>query len=406
LRTVVSSEVAALCLVIFLADVVAGIIMPTFSLFARDVGLSLALLGALNTLGGVTQLAASLPLGVVSDRVGRTRVITGGLLLFAASMLAFSVADGAGLIALGRVLQGVAVIATFQIGAAYLGDITPPGRRAVAFGSYTTAMGLGFTVGPLIGGQIAERWDARVSYAVAAAIALLGALLARQLLHESPAHAPSARGAWLANVGLLARRHDLALVSIGNLLVSFTFAGPIATFLPLYARGALIAEATIGTLFAIRALVSAAGRVPNSVVTRRVGNLPILLGALMLQSVVMFGIAGTTDVVWLAVLLSVDGLAFGAYLVAGQTWVADHTEAAYRGAAVGLYAAAGSVGGIAAPLALGLVAERWGVETVFVVNGWFMLLGSVGFLAGTLAIVRRGRMATAQAGVTQTGHQR
>ncbi|MDQ3349624.1 MAG: MFS transporter, partial [Acidobacteriota bacterium] len=322
-----------------------------------------------------------------SDRIGRTRILTLGLLAFAGSMAAYALADGAWLLGLGRVLQGVAVVATFQIGAAYLGDITSPGQRAVAFGSYTTAMGLGFTVGPILGGQIAETWDARTSYAVAVVLSLLGALMIRRLLHEPPRRVAVSRGAWIGQLGLLLRRRDLTLVSAGNLLVSFTFAGAISTFLPLYARNAGISEATIGTLFAVRAFVSAAGRIPNSIITRRVGSQPILLGALVLQVVVMFGIAQTTSTLWLAVLLGIDGLAFGGYLVAGQTWVADHTEPAYRGAAVGLYSAASSIGGILAPLLLGIVAEIWSVGVVFTVNGWIMAAGGIVYLA-TVALQR------------------
>ena len=383
-----SSEVFALCVIIFVADIVAGIIIPTFSLFARDLGISLALLGALNTLSGVTQLTASIPLGIMSDRVGRTRILTLGLLAFAGSMAAYALADGAWLLGLGRVLQGVAVVATFQIGAAYLGDITSPGQRAVAFGSYTTAMGLGFTVGPILGGQIAETWDARASYAVAVALSLLGALMIQRLLHEPPRRTSASRDPWFNQLGLLLRRHDLTLVSAGNLLVSFTFAGAISTFLPLYARNAGISEATIGTLFAVRAFVSAAGRIPNSIVTRRVGSQPILLGALVLQVIVMFGIAGTTSTLWLAVLLGIDGLAFGGYLVAGQTWVADHTEPEYRGAAVGLYSAASSIGGILAPLLLGIVAEVWDVGLVFSINAWMLVIGATGYCIAIVALHR------------------
>jgi MFS family permease len=383
-RASLTSEVAALCLVIFLADVVAGIIIPSFSLYARDLGVSLALLGAINTLGGITQLGASIPLGVFSDRIGRTRVVMVGLSAFLLAMLAFAVADGPWMIAVGRVLQGIAVVATFQIGAAYLGDITAPGQRAVAFGSYTTAMGLGFTVGPLVGGAIAEEWGARESYLVAAGVALLSIAVAKRLLHDPPRPSQAARPSWYRDLGLLAKQHDLTLVALGNLLTSLTFAGAISTFLPLYARESGISQATIGTMFAVRALVSAAGRIPNSIVTKAVGDQPVLFGALALQVVVLLGIAWTDDVVLLTILLALDGLAFGGYLVAGQTYVADHTDIAHRGAAVGLYSALGSIGGITGPLALGIVADVWDVRTTFTVNGVVMIAGCVLYLIGTI----------------------
>ncbi len=181
----------------------------------------------------------------------------------------------------------------------------------------------------------------------------------------------------------------MTLVALGSLLTSLTFAGAISTFLPLYAKESGISQATIGTMFAIRALVSAAGRIPNSIVTRAVGDQPVLFGALALQVVVLFGIARTDDVLLLTLLLALDGLAFGGYLVAGQTYVADHTDIDHRGAAVGLYSALGSIGGIAGPLALGLVAQRWDVRTIFTVNGWIMVAGCVLYLAGTISVHRR-----------------
>jgi hypothetical protein len=65
LRGGLDRDVALLCLIIFIADVVFGVITPTFSLFAQDLGLSLAALGVLNTLGGATQFLVSAPLGVL-----------------------------------------------------------------------------------------------------------------------------------------------------------------------------------------------------------------------------------------------------------------------------------------------------------------------------------------------------
>lgn len=388
-RQGIDRRVASLCLVIFVADVVAGVVAPTFSPYAQGLGLSLAALGALNTLGGATQFLVSAPLGILSDRLGRTGVITGGLIAFALTMTLFMLADGAPLLVAGRMLQGLAVVACFQIGAAYLGDITPPGRRAVAFGAFTTAMGLGFTTGPLLGGLIADRWSTRASYVAGALLALGGAVLAHLLLRDAPSEGRRAT-TWYSGIRDAMRRNDLLVVSFGNLLINVTFAGSISTFFALYARDAGLGAATVGTLFAVRAFVSALGRLPNSVVTRLVGDQPVLLGAMAIQAAVLFGIAWSERYWLLASLLALEGLAYGAYLVAGQTWVADHTEAATRGAAVGLYGSFGSLGGIIAPLAFGLVADRYAVRMVFLVNGWLMLAGLAVAITATVLISRAG----------------
>ena len=156
-RMRIPADVAAICLVIILADIVSGISAPTFPLHARSLGLDLATIGWLPASSGVVSLCLALPIGLLSDRIGRRRVIVGGMFAFALGMFCVGVAHGLPLLLVGCLLFGAAGVATFQIGAALLGDVTTPGQRAMAFGLYTTAMGVGFTIGPLIGGQVAER---------------------------------------------------------------------------------------------------------------------------------------------------------------------------------------------------------------------------------------------------------
>lgn len=399
LRQSLPAEVFTLCLVILLADIVAGIFLPTFSLYARDLGVSLALLGILNTVGGLTQLAASLPLGIVSDVVGRTRVLTAGTLAFALALLILGLVGSVPALFVGRVLFAIGSVATFQIGAAYLGDITAPEQRSTAFGLYTTAMGLGFALGPIIGGQIAATGGTARAYLVGACIALT-ALLVTALMLRGGRVAPRPAGAAprettggldvRGRLGSIVGTPDLLLVTFGNMLIMLTFAGAVTTFFPVYGREIALTQATIGTMFALRATVSTLGRFPNGMISRAFGSWTVMLGALCLNVVAMFGIAATTSPWLLTMLLAAEGLAFGAYLVAGQTYVADHTAPAVRGTAVGFYSMAGSLGAALTPFVLGLVADRWGVGQVFVVTGWALLVGLACTAAGVV-MLRRAR---------------
>ena len=313
IRAGLTPDVVALCAIIFLADVTSGVVSPTFSLFAQGLGVSLAMLGLLSTVGGLTQLLTSLPLGVLSDRVGRARVLLGGLGAFAAALLVMAAAQGLPLLLVSRILMGAAVVGTFQIGAAHLGDITEPAQRPFAFGLYTTAMGSGFTVGPLLGSQLAQYRSPRVAYLVGAAIALAGLAIAWRI-HRG--HRPAAPGATrpgaMRNVRAVLTHRSLMLVSFGNLLVSLTFAAAITTFFPIYGEQVFLTQATIGTIFAVRALVSTLGRLPNGIISRYFGHEAVMLAALGLDAVVMFGMAHVTDVRLLTVLVAIEGLAFGA----------------------------------------------------------------------------------------------
>jgi len=386
----VRRAIALLCAVIFLADVVFGIVAPTFSLFAKDLGIAVALLGTINTLGSFTQLLISLPIGLLSDRLSRPRVITAGMVIYAAALASFAVAQGPALLIVGRIFTAFAAVAIFQIGSAHLGDITVTGQREVAYGWLTTAMGLGFTVGPLIGSQLAERYGPRSAYVVGSIIALVGGLVAWRFLREPGGQCPVTprAGSLFGGMRHILRQRDILVVSFGNMLMGVAFSGAIATFFPIYGDHVMISEGAIGTMFAIRALVSAASRFPNSMLARRVGSKPILLLALFLEVIVMFSIARTGQRVPLTVLLAAEGLAFGAYLVAGQTYIAEHTTRETRGAAVGVYSTASNLGGTAAPILLGLIAGRWGIASVFTVASCALGVGFIICAAGMLFVYR------------------
>lgn len=386
-----------LCLVIFLADVVAGIFVPTFALYARDIGVSLALLGSLNTIGGCTQLATSLPLGIVSDLIGRTRVLFVGMLTFAAALLLLASAGSVWALLVGRMMFAIASVATFQIGATYLGDVTLPEQRSLAFGVFTTAMGLGFAIGPLLGGYVAGMYGTPGAYVLGAGVAMLGLLVAATSLSwrppARPAQTMSRRGRHtiVQDMRAFGSTLDLVLVTFGNFLVTLTFSGAITTFFPVYGREIGLSPAAIGVMFTVRATVSTIGRFPNGVISRVFSSWAVIIAALVLNIVAMFGISATTDPLALSAFLAAEGLAFGAYLVAGQTYVADRTIAESRGTAVGLYATAGSIGGAFAPLVLGMIADRFGIAEVFVVTGWTLVAG-LGILALGLVAVRERRM--------------
>ncbi len=390
IRRDLTRDVAELCAVIFIADVVSGVLSPTFSIFAEGLGVSLALLGIITTIGGLTQLVLGLPIGIYSDRIGRPRVLLIGLTAFIFCMLSTAAATGPVMLFFSRVLYGIAGVATFSIGAAHLGDITTREQRPFAFGLYTSCMGLGFTIGPLLGAQLADRFSAPTAYVVGAIIGVAGLALGVHIMLKSTprSHSGATRAAGMTNVRGIMRNRRLMLVTFGNMLMSLTFAGGVSTFFPIYANELLISQAAIGVMFAVRALVSTLGRLPNGIISRALGSQSVMLSALLLDTIVMLAIAHTSSIVFLTILLAVEGLAFGAYLVSGQTFVADNTEIQNRGAAIGVYSTASSIGSSVAPLVLGLVANAYGVRLVFTVTGAVLGVGLIISIAASILLAR------------------
>jgi MFS family permease len=387
-------KLIALCAIIFLADIVLGLLVSTFSVYARVSGTTLATIGLINTVAGLINLGAAIPFGTLSDRVGRFRLLSGGLLAFAMAMLVLGLSASAPALWFGKLLFGLGSVAVFQTGHALVGDLTRPDQRHFAFGLLSTCMALGYGLGPFLGGILTDHLGHVFAYLLAVLVALAAGYLAARTFPAVPNSAKQkvrAASALFDGVRLICGTPDLLLVTFANMMMGLTFSAALGTFLPLYGRELALSQTTIGTMFAIRSGVSALGRMPNSLLAKRIGNLPVMLVALALDAVAMFGICWTKNPGTIIALLAIDGLAYGGFVVSGQTYLSNRTTTANRGSTGGVYAMASGIAGTAGPSLLAMVAERWGLRFVFGATGAALGLGAMTFASG-IAVLRARRI--------------
>ena len=385
-----------ICVVVFLADNVWSLQSPTFSIYAAGLGASLSLIGLLGSLAGFTQLCTSMWLGLQSDQHGRKIVIVLGLIIFALSMSIFAIASQPWMLVPGRILFGLGTVAIFTIGAAYVSDVIAKEERGIAFGLYATSMGLGATTGPFMGALIQPYVGIPGTYVWGALIAFCGALVAgwglsdtRKLRAEPlPMHRAPAISTML---GVL-RNPNLLAACLLTLVANTSFIGLIASFFPIYLAGFGTSQTVINSLFSLRAFCSTITRLPAGVLSSRTSRWLFLLVALGLMCLVAVGMAQTQNLVLLAALLVVEGIAFGSFLTVGQSFVAEHSTAETRGAAIGVYSTVGSLGSTFSPLLLGFIADAWGLPAVFRAAAAFVAFG----LIVICALYVRGRQAAAR----------
>ena len=122
-------------------------------------------------------------LGGLSDRFGRRPVILMSLLGAAASYVLSGVAPALGWLFVGRIIAGITG-ASFSAAGSYVADITPPEKRAQSFGLVGAAFGLGFILGPALGGSLGDV-GLRLPYFVAAGLNFLNLLYGVFVLPES-----------------------------------------------------------------------------------------------------------------------------------------------------------------------------------------------------------------------------
>lgn len=158
-------------------------------------------------------------LGALSDRFGRRPVLLCSLLGLGIDYIFLSFAPSVGWLFLGRIIAGIGG-ASYTTATAYVADISPPEKRSQNFGITGAAFGLGFIIGPVIGG-LSSHWGIRAPFMVAAALSLLNCLYGYFVLPESLARDKRRPFEWKrANpVGALAQMRKYPLVTV--LLLAF-----------------------------------------------------------------------------------------------------------------------------------------------------------------------------------------
>ena len=122
-------------------------------------------------------------LGAMSDRFGRRPVILLSIFGLGLDYLLMAVAPSLWWLLVGRILSGI-TSSSYPTASAYIADVTPPEQRAAKFGMLGAAFGIGFVIGPAVGGLLGAI-DLRLPFWVAGALCLLNAAYGFFVLPES-----------------------------------------------------------------------------------------------------------------------------------------------------------------------------------------------------------------------------
>jgi len=220
---------SAFVLVTVLLDTLGlGLLIPVAprlvaSFLGGDLGAASHYFGVLVSLYAAMQFLFAPVIGGLSDRFGRRPIILLSLLGAAASYLLSGFAPALSWLFIGRIISGITG-ASFSAAGAYIADVTPPEKRAQSFGLIGAVFGLGFIMGPALGGVLGEV-GLRVPYFVAAALNFVNMMYGLFVLPESLAPANRrafsfARANPLGSLRALAR-HPIVLGLAGTMMCSF-----------------------------------------------------------------------------------------------------------------------------------------------------------------------------------------
>ncbi|MCX8567599.1 TCR/Tet family MFS transporter [Aminobacter sp. MET-1] len=163
-----------------------GLIFPILPALLRDVTHAdnvAVYIGVMTALYAAMQFVFAPVLGSLSDRLGRRPVLLISLAGAAVNYLFLAFAPSLWMLLLGRAVAGL-TSANISVATAYITDISPKEQRARRFGLFNAMFGVGFIIGPVLGGVLGDHW-LRLPFIAAAALNACNLLLAFFILPES-----------------------------------------------------------------------------------------------------------------------------------------------------------------------------------------------------------------------------
>jgi len=214
-----------------------GIILPLLPFWAQRFGAGPVAVGLVLTIYALAQFLFAPVLGTLSDRYGRRPIILAALLTEALSLALSALAGSLFILLIARFIGG---LGASNIGSAQavVADVTPAEGRARGMGLVGAAIGLGFVVGPALGGVLAPLGTA-VPFWVAMLVALANALLVLRFLPETrwigttrASASPAAHGTGMILAGWrqVLRHPVVARLVAVNLLFTGAFSAMEAVF--------------------------------------------------------------------------------------------------------------------------------------------------------------------------------
>jgi DHA1 family tetracycline resistance protein-like MFS transporter len=383
------SALMILFLTVFIDLLGFGIVIPFLPLFAEQLHVRAAGIGLLVAIYSLTQLIFAPILGSFSDRLGRRPIILLGLFGSAVGYTIYGLSISFAWLLLSRTVHG-AFAGTVSTAQAYVADTTPPGRRTHAMGMIGAAFGLGFVLGPAIGGLLGH-WGLRVPVFFAAALSLANLLFAAWRLPEPHLVQQRSLGdlaraitepwrrlpAILANPALSSLFGDAFLLTSAFAILETTFALLAAQHFGYSATG-------IGGLLAFAGLIQALAQgYLVGKLAKRAGEFYLVIAGAVLTMLGMAPMGLTHSRGLLLVLLGVVSIGYGLASPAIASLITKRAPAPEQGQVLGVNQSALSLARIFGPLVGGALYQLTGGTGAYI--GAALLGASVLLLSSATA---------------------
>ncbi len=383
-------NLAALWLGQTLGMVAFSFVFPFFPLYVQTLGVqgtaeAAQWAGVIVAASAISMAVAQPIWGNLADRWGRKPMVVRSMLGAGLTVGAMGFVTSPEQLLLARLIQG-AVSGTVAAANALVATSTPKLHIGFALGVMQVAMFLGSSVGPLLGGVIADNLGYRTSFYAAGFLLLLGAVVVVVFVHERftppPADLPRA-GVWAEARSLLGiTLFPLIIGIIFMIQVGGVIVAPVLSLFIAELSGGENEATAAGVVLGLGGAVSAVSAIVLGRLSDRVGRTLILPICVAGAGLSYFPQAFVEEVWQLLILRMLLGVFLGGMMPTANALLVEVSPRSKRGAAFGLAAAAMAIANAVGPLSGAAIASHWGLRAVFLATSGLFLLTLAWVLAG------------------------
>jgi MFS family permease len=333
-----------------------GIVMPVLPFYAKEFGASATTLGVLLAGYAAAQFVFAPVWGRLSDRVGRRGVLLFTIAGTALSLLGLGLASSLVGVFVARVAAG-AFAANLAVASAYIADTTPPDERTRWMGMLGASFGIGFLVGPAIGGALAP-FGYRVPLLFAAGLAALNWFVALARLREPVRHAATVAEAPGATGGRLGVLRDPVVLRL--CLLNFVFSVAVTQLETVFAffmldRFGYDAQHVAVVLVGMAIVMGGVQGGGMKALSRRFEERALVAGGAIALGAAFLAMPAMPSVALLVLPLVVSAVGRGVSQPALMSLVSFAATPATRGTVMGSFQASASLARVVGPALAGLL---------------------------------------------------
>jgi MFS family permease len=331
-----------------------------FPLHLANLGAGKATIGLVFALEPIAAILVRPAVGALLSVRGRTGLFRAGGLLNLAGVASYAVVDGIGpMLVLVRLVHGIGIGTLFATFFTYAADITPPARRTEGLAVFGVSGMLPSAFAPILGEEMALRYGFPAMFVAAAAFTLGSLILAWSLPEPEAGEGGDARSFWRLAIDPFLRPVWLTTFSFSAAMAAyFAFLAPFAHSVGL---------GRVGPFFFWYSIAAVTLRIAGRTLPDRVGARRMLLPPLASLAVGLYLLSHLDSMTRLSAAGVLCGMGQGFLFPILNALAVEGVDRRSRGNAISLFTALFDAGQMIGPIILGVIAERAGYPSMFLV---------------------------------------